>query len=290
MSRLIWLASYPKSGNTWFRLLLAALRTGLPARINDLSSYGGHAANREMFDALTLLESGLLTEAETDALRPAVYQAVARGDFPKARALADFSILKIHDAYRVGADGRAMFAAAKAAILIVRDPRDVASALASAGGCTLDAAIDTMSDENYAVSRGGDHQTFQLSQRLNSWHGHTQSWLGQVDIPVLTLRYEDMQHDAARALASAAAFVGAPIDAATACAAAAGADFRAAQEQERTSGFIERAPEAAGPFFRRGQAGGWRDELTDAQARLLELRHGEMMRKLGYAPAATSAG
>ena len=41
--RTIWLASYPKSGNTWFRMMVANLSTkdGRPVDINDLPERGG---------------------------------------------------------------------------------------------------------------------------------------------------------------------------------------------------------------------------------------------------------
>ena len=57
--RTIWIASYPKSGNTWFRILLANLSAeGQPANINDLSEHSDIATAREPFDDLTLIELG----------------------------------------------------------------------------------------------------------------------------------------------------------------------------------------------------------------------------------------
>ena len=80
MTRTIWLASYPKSGNTWLRMLLANLSSkDTPADINDLPERGGIASARGPFDHLTLIDSGLLTFDEIDALRPRVYEELARG-------------------------------------------------------------------------------------------------------------------------------------------------------------------------------------------------------------------
>jgi len=80
--RTIWLASYPKSGNTWFRMLVANLSAndGKAVDINNLPERGGLAGARAPFDYLTLLDSGLLTHDEIDDLRPRVYEALARGD------------------------------------------------------------------------------------------------------------------------------------------------------------------------------------------------------------------
>ena len=82
MTRTIWLASYPKSGNTWFRMLVANLsaKDGKPVDINDLPERGGIASARGPFDHLTLIDSGLLTHDEIDCLRPRVYEELARGE------------------------------------------------------------------------------------------------------------------------------------------------------------------------------------------------------------------
>ena len=55
VTRTIWLASYPKSGNTWFRMLVANLsaKDGKPVDINDLPERGGIASARGPFDHLS---------------------------------------------------------------------------------------------------------------------------------------------------------------------------------------------------------------------------------------------
>ena len=285
MTDLVWLASYPKSGNTWFRMMLRALVAEGAVDINDLSSRGSHAASREMLEALTLADSGVLTSAEIDALRPSVYQWVAKGAYPKAQVFPGVAILKVHDAYGNAPDGRPLFASGAKAILIVRDPRDVASARAHVECATIDAAIEAMGDPDHALCTLPDRQELQLRQRLGSWSGHAESWLRQADVPVHVVRYEDMQRDAAGVLARAAIFAGLPITAADALRAAQAADFATAQAQERAHGFIEHAAAPGRMFFRRGLSGGWRDELTPSQVRRLELQHGPTMRKLGYEPS-----
>jgi hypothetical protein len=79
--RTVWLASYPKSGNTWLRMLIANLSAvdDRPVDINDLPERGGIGSARGPFDYLTLVDSSLLTHDEIDALRPRVYEELARG-------------------------------------------------------------------------------------------------------------------------------------------------------------------------------------------------------------------
>lgn len=86
-ANVVWLASFPKSGNTWFRVLLANWHRGgeRPVDINDLFEENVKAAQREAFDSATLLCSGLLDPEEVDRLRPAVYHTLAAG--PRLRAM-----------------------------------------------------------------------------------------------------------------------------------------------------------------------------------------------------------
>lgn len=68
---IVWLASYPKSGNTWMRVFLTNyLRNAdTPADINDLE-FMGIATARELFDMYAGFESSDLTHEEIDAARP----------------------------------------------------------------------------------------------------------------------------------------------------------------------------------------------------------------------------
>jgi aryl sulfotransferase len=70
VTRTIWLASYPKSGNTWMRALLGNVlaQDGAPSGIDAL--LGAHASDRTRFDFVMLLDTGLLTHDEVDDLRP----------------------------------------------------------------------------------------------------------------------------------------------------------------------------------------------------------------------------
>ncbi|HVZ52479.1 MAG TPA: sulfotransferase domain-containing protein [Pseudolabrys sp.] len=296
MTRTIWLASYPKSGNTWFRMLVANLsaKGEGPVDINDLPERGGIASARAPFDYLLLIESGLLTHDETDALRPRVYEELARGaaddEYDKPEDAPPVRFVKTHDAYTSTSKGEPLLAGrrgADGAILIVRDPRDVAPSFANHNGGSIDEAIQFMNSPEAAFCAKPGRQHNQLRQQLPGWSGYTATWLEQKDIPIHLVRYEDMQADTAGVLARALAFAGRPASDEEIRRAVAFADFARLQEQEKAKGFRE-APYGRGremSFFRRGQSGAWRDELTMEQVLLLENEHAPMMRRLGYEPA-----
>jgi aryl sulfotransferase len=302
--RTIWLASYPKSGNTWFRMLIANLSATdeAGADINRLSERGAMASARGPFDFLTLIDSGLLTLDEIDSLRPCVYEELARGaqddEYDDTPEEYPVRFAKTHDAYTRTVKGEPLLAGARGAdgaILIVRDPRDVAPSLANHLAVDRDRAIAFMCDVDARFCGRTDQQPNQLRQLLPRWDGFTASWLDQTDIPVHLVRYEDLQADTETVLSWALDFAGMVATPDRIRRAVALAAFSRLQQQERSNGFRE-APRrlAEGHFFRRGQSGAWKDELAPGQTERIEAAFGPMMRRLGYAlscePALVRAG
>jgi len=76
--RIVWLASYPKSGNTWMRIFLANLINGssTPIDLNDLIS-NGSSFSRPMIDDALGFDTGDLTPEECARLRPVVFRVSA---------------------------------------------------------------------------------------------------------------------------------------------------------------------------------------------------------------------
>ncbi|MEJ1968577.1 MAG: hypothetical protein WDN03_08105 [Rhizomicrobium sp.] len=77
MSGIVWLASYPKSGNTWFRMLISNLLTqgDRAADINDPDERMSIASARLPFEDVTLVESDLLTSDEGGHSAPARFRS-----------------------------------------------------------------------------------------------------------------------------------------------------------------------------------------------------------------------
>ena len=297
MTRRIWLASYPKSGNTWLRMLIAnlAAKDDQPVGINDLAATSNIASARGPFDDLLLIDSGLLTHDEADCLRPRVYEELARGadsnEGDPREAPPAVRFIKVHDAYMLTPLGEPLLAGARGAggaIVIVRDPRDVAPSLASHRNTSIDDAIAFMNDRDAKFSANTTKQHLQLRQKLPGWTGHVASWLDQTDIPVHLVRYEDLQADTAAVLRRAFEFSGQAAADDELCRAVRFADFTRLRQQEEEKGFREAPPQAGARFFRRGETGAWRDELKPDQAARIEADHAPMMRRLGYALSHTA--
>jgi aryl sulfotransferase len=292
VSERVWLASYPKSGNNWMRMLIGclALKDVEAIDINQTAEAGGISSSRVAFDFVTLLESGMMTFDEIDRLRPRVYEVQEQNLQESLTDEAETSatvFVKAHDAYTLNSLGEPILAGARGArgvILIVRDPRDMVASLANHNQSTLDQAIASMSTPEDALCSKPGRQHNQLRQIMLGWSGHAASWLDQQDIPVHLVRYEQLKQDTVNTFVGAMAFAGRPISTADAERAVQLADFSQLQAREREQGFGERPPKVTA-FFRKGQMGGWRDELTDEQVQRIEDAHRPMMERLGYEPS-----
>lgn len=294
MRPLYWLASYPKSGNTWFRLLIDNILSGSddPVDINDIDSTETIASGRGRLDHFTMIDSGLLDHDDVDVLRHALYVHLAEPDSAPDpfdhRPARPIRLAKTHDGYTRNRDGSAMLggaAAAAGAILLVRDPRDVAPSFANHMGCDIDKAVARMADPAFNFCDTPGYLFRQLRQQLLGWGGFYASWLDQRDIPVRLIRYEELSAAPHATLANALDFLGLPATAAQIDRAVAATTIDELQRQEAAKGFSE-APVGHRRFFRKGKAGGWREELRPEQAQRIEADHLAMMERLGYQPEA----
>lgn len=279
MTALSLLCSYPKSGNTWFRAVLAEvaggesslqLRDGLPFKV---------LPTRYHFDDLMGVDSSDLTVEEIDAARAAYCRAVA-----ESRCLP--RIWKVHDCFHsplkdVGPPFPPDTLAA--VVYIVRDPRDVAVSFAHHLNKSVDEAIAKMADETMRMALGRAGLREQLPQYLSTWSDHVESWLDAPGLNLHLMRYEDMLGRPAEVFGRAVRFLGFDCEPVKLERALVACRFDVLQAREEQEGFRER-PRDAEKFFRRGIAGGWRDSLTAKQERRIVERHGRVMRRLGYLP------
>lgn len=289
MTRIIWLASYPKSGNTWLRLLIGNLWAEDGERVGlSRLPRGGIASDRFRFDLIMLIDSSLLTHDEIDCLRPRAYEAIARGEFGdqigRGETAVPIRFVKVHDAYTMTPAGESLLGGsnvAQGAIVVVRDPRDVVPSLAHHMNFSIDDAIKFMNSDDAANCKKEHAQNIQLRQKLGGWSEHAASWLDQTDLPVHLVRYEDLRSDTAGTLRRALEFAGLPVTEKQIKRAVASCNFLLLRQQEQQDGFAE-APRRGVKFFRRGEVGSWRDELTREQVVRIESCHERMMLRLGY--------
>lgn len=276
---LIWLASYPKSGNTWLRLLLANLLSDSQdaTDINQINLPQRCVTNRHTFEEITLIDSSLLRQEEVDAMRPAIVNAIS------AETDGD-TYVKLHDAYRILPDGKPLLGIghARAALYVVRDPRDVVISFAFHNGTSIDRAITLMNDSNGTISRNPKRYTPQVPQLMHDWSGHVEGWIDQRDVPVHVIRYEDLHASPIDTLQKAANFLGLTIAQERIAHAVRCTQFSSLQRKEQDSGFRERIKVSTAPFFRSGRTGSWREELSVVQQRRITEVHHRVMTRFNY--------
>jgi len=282
MAGIVWLASYPKSGNTWIRVFLTnyVRNADAPADINKLDG-GPIAADRRMFDDAAGVEASELSLADVVALRADVFR-----DF--ARTSPRTTFVKIHDAYRRPGEPSLIPAdVSLGAVYIVRNPLDVAVSFANHEGLTLDDSVDRLC-QSVTVARSVHRLRLQLEQTLLTWSEHVISWTEQSEVPCTTVRYEDLLADAEQTFRVVLAEARLPIEPERLRRAIAFSSFDTVSRQEATAGFREK-PLNSTAFFRRGRSGDWRDALTSSQvARIVDAHH-DVMKRFGYLPGTSVA-
>ncbi len=279
---LIWLASYPKSGNTWFRVFLANLLQEekdkvIPVSINQLM-VGQIASSRAAFDQVYGIDSSLLTLEEIDAKRPKLYKKWVNLDNDKTR------FHKVHDAYTFLPNGDPLLGnpSQQKALYFIRNPLDVAVSFAYHSGYTdMNKMIEKMNEVSYAFCHRKICFYSQLRQQLLSWHEHVLSWIDQCKMPVHVMRYEDMVNDPISIFYKAIQFIGLSQSVLDVEKALELSSFSNLQSQEAQEGFKEKSPKTKA-FFRKGKIGSYRESLTQEQIESLIQAHAKVMHRFGY--------
>ncbi len=274
---LIWLASYPKSGNTWVRLALRSMREGgMQLRLEDIARFGIMPTNRRLFDLLLEVESDNLSHEEIEELRPVLHDAFAAAE-------REPPLLKVHDRWSRTASGRPIFdrGHTRHTIYIIRDPRDVAISWARFSNHPIDWGVRNLADPQSRLNASRRSIATNIAQWLGHWSSHVTSWIDESGLEPLVVRYEDMHADLAATLVRTATYLGWEISPAAIAGAITASAFDRMADQERRSGFGE-MPDTASRFFVSGRAGGWRDILTQEQAATIERDHETVMRRFGY--------
>lgn len=272
---IVWLASYPKSGNTWLRALFSAYRAASTDAFHiNRMGLGLSAASRRELDELLGVETADLPGQQVRGLLPHAFRAWALQP-------GGPHWVKTHDACDL-IDGAPIFPsdATRVVLHVVRDPRDVVLSARHHWGLDIDATITRLNNPDQWVA-DGEAPSPQVPQHLSDWSGHARSWL-QADLPRLTLRYEDMLKDPERSFSQALQACGLNVDVQRVRAAVEACHIDRLREQERAGGFRERFHASTAPFFGSGRAGGWRQVLSESQQMRITAMHGDMMRYFGY--------
>lgn len=274
---IVWLASYPKSGNTWFRIFLEALilQKDNPIDINNLQ-HSKNANSRYTFEEISGVCSSELTNYEIDILRPIVYAYMAK----ESKSL---SFLKVHDAWRKNVIGQSLFPreATNGVLYIIRNPLDVAVSLSYHASQSTAEMIDGLNNINNTYSFNPEKYFTQFQQVIYDWSGHVKSWVDLSGLPVHVIRYEDMLDDEIRSFSDAVHFLGLSCSEEEIINAIKRSTFTTLKEQEKARGFKEKPIEMKS-FFRTGKHNNWSEYLSNIEVSRIVNKHAEVMKRFGY--------
>jgi sulfotransferase family protein len=253
---IVWLASYPKSGNTWVRFMLCNLMFGVQS-----------------------------SAAELGQRIPDVHEVQITTGVPGG-------LFKTHFMYY---DSMPLRERTAGCLYIVRHPADVLVsnfhyAVRAAGTEPTAAALDRYVED--FLAHRGDPRWARLG--MGSWEANVRSWLAEtLAFPVIRLRYEDLQRDAmqgAQTLSKSLGLAASPERIAEAVRHSSFERMREIEQQDiqdRRVGifykpYLEPAIHAGRRFMRAGTTGDGARTLSDSQRARLADAFGPLLQALGY--------
>ena len=181
---IIWLASYPKNGNTWLRSLISAYYyTKDGVFLGDK-----HLRNVDQFPVkkfLNTFDYDLNLPGDT-----ARFWVAAQEKINEERKLKFF---KTHNALvKLGKNDFTNRSNSLGGIYIVRDPRNVLDSMSRHFQIDHDKALEVMQDKKnftYDFKKKKDYSDFQF---ISSWELNYKSWKNNNLLPTKFVRYEDL--------------------------------------------------------------------------------------------------
>ena len=180
---ILWLASYPKSGNTWLRCLL--------------SSYYYTKNGEFKFDLLNKIPQfpdekyfhkyRNLIKHPSDTVK---FWKIEQENINKKNK---FIFFKTHCA--LSSINNFHFTDAKnslGAIYVIRDPRNLVTSLKNHFQLSNEEAYEFLVNKRNSLSTIDEDKNSLLFQPLGSWDFHIKSWIKYKNFPVLKIRYEDL--------------------------------------------------------------------------------------------------
>ena len=274
MGAIVWLASYPKSGNTWMRAFLHNLlrNPNKPANINELNKFCLGEDLAVYYNEFDPRPCSKMTAEEIAELRPKVHQRLTQ-------AFPDSVFVKTHN-YMGEWKGVPLVTMEETAgaIYIIRNPLDVVISYSLHYGLTIDEGIASLE----SPQAGTQTSDMNVRQIFNTWSIHVMSWTQTPSPSLHVVRYEDLIDQPFKTFGLVAKFLGLNPPRKRFQRAIANASFKVLRNQEDKHGFIERSQHTR--FFREGKAGQWKTVLAPEQVASIVSTHREQMERFKYVP------
>jgi len=280
---IIWIASYPKSGNTWVRSLLASYLYSNNGVFNfDLLKKIKQFPSKKSFE--------FFLKDFTDIKKISDYWIAAQ---ERIRFFNKETIfLKTHSALcTLENNPFTNKRNTKAVIYIVRDPRNVITSLAHHYSLNIDQAFDFINDKNRMLLKNEYGQgNFGIATVLGNWSEHYKSWKNINFAPILIVRYEDLINDVKKTFMSILNFLSnltkIEIDEKKIINTIDSCRFDVLSNKEKNEGFIESVDHKESgkklKFFNLGKKNNWKNLLDPKIEEQIRFKFNKEMKELGY--------
>ena len=182
---IFWIASYPKSGNTWLRALLSSYYYSKDGFFEqNLLKQIGQFPEKNHFNGFNY-NSQIVTDTSKFWIKAQ----------EKINSDNKLRFFKTHNV--LGAIENNNFTNKRntiGAIYIVRDPRNIITSIQNHYELDIDKALKFMLSEKkyiYDYHRENDYSDFQF---ISSWEKNYQSWIEQSIFPTKIIKYEDLNN------------------------------------------------------------------------------------------------
>ena len=180
---IIWIASYPKSGNTYLRSFISSYYYSEDGKFNfDL------LLKIPQFPGIKFTEKKMNSKSEASK-----YWILSQEKFFEKK---NVFFLKTHNSY-IPYNGNHFTNKDQTlgVVYIVRDPRNLITSLTHHYSLEYQEALDNMLDKNKSLIErpiDNDHSNFTF---LSSWPEHYKSWMNNKDFPTKIIKYEDLENN-----------------------------------------------------------------------------------------------
>ena len=188
---IIWIASYPKSGNTWIRSLLCAYLFSKDGKFNfNLLKNIEQFSSKNLSSDFDNTYKNQLRIFENWVPSQKIINKDKKINFLKTHnALCTINGNKFTDAFNT-----------MAAIYIVRDPRNLITSLSHYYEIDLKEAFRFLTNKKKTIfpiniESDKDKKTYQDVNFLGDWSGHYRSWKNIGFCPIKIIKYEDILLD-----------------------------------------------------------------------------------------------
>ena len=288
--KIFWTASYPKSGNTWLRLILCGIFFTDNGNLQNLDILN-NIPKLDTFENFKFIKKLSLKDYKT------IFN-YTEYDHESTSTLAKYwleSQKKINKDKRINFfkthNARLKFKnfvytnelTTSGFIYIYRDPRDIVISYSKHLNKDLDSTINFIKNNNIM---GNKKTKNRMPEFIYNWQDHYRSWKNFIKVPGLFIRFEDLLYDPEKEINKIILFFKSNykieilnknqkiknIIKST--------NFENLQNIEKKLGFIEKSEYSK--FFREGSCGQWKKKLDKKQIISIENAFEKLMAELNY--------